>query len=140
MRPAERATLFWGVCVQIRIANGVLALFWGVKKLWVPLFVQAMVALVQTAGFLFSWASQRTVGALGGPAWWSSLRILHSGIYGAFVIAASCRVWWAGVFLFVDASIGAVAWLVVRKPALHRLSTDKEGRSLGNVIVAVSAQ
>ena len=126
--------LFWMACVPARLAISTFALVCGLYGAWTLLAAHAVFAVWQLLGFLEAITNSRTVGRLGGVAWWASMRPLHMITHTLFVVLALMRVWWCGVVLFVDTAMGAAAWFILR-PRVLAEQGDREDppKSLPNL-------
>ena len=117
--------LFWTACVPARLGIATFALVCGLYEAWTLLSAHAVFAVWQILGFVEAIKNSRTVGRLGGAAWWSSMRPLHIMTHTLFVVLALVRVWWCGVVLFVDTAMGAAAWFILR-PRVLREDVNQE--------------
>lgn len=110
------ARLFWGVCIPVRIAVGVIAL---VAGLYMPLYALPLLALytgATTLGFLHNAAlalrGQKSRGVFGGIVWWNRVRWVHIALWATTCVLAMAKIRWAAALLLVDAFIGIAAGYV----------------------------
>ena len=108
----KRHLAFWTACVPFRLLYAGIAVFSGVSGRWELLRVQSVFTALLMSDMLLR--LEKTVGVFGGPAWWIGLRPLHVMCYGGFVLSATLKQQWSGIFLIVDVVIGMIGWHVVR--------------------------
>ena len=92
----QRAVLFWGVCIPLRLS--------------IASSIDRIPAGRLAAGLLGIWwlAGRETshVGFFGGPAFWREERPLHGALWTAYAVSGMPR------WLYADAALGAVNWVV----------------------------
>ena len=108
----SRAIIFWACCVPSRFLIAVVAVLLEVKKVpYIARAAYAAAALVIATGFMYTYATKPRTG-FGGVAFWDWARPLHSlafALYGGLTLAS---VPYAYIPLFVDATFGALNWIL----------------------------
>ena len=92
---SNRALLFWGVCIPVRIYLTMQA----AKSQYIRIFA---------AGVAYNWLSgsySESVGAFGGHAWWANERRAHGLMWAAYAATGKWQ------FLALDSAGGAGNWL-----------------------------
>lgn len=123
--------LFWVACVPTRLTLATVALVCGLYGAWTLLAVHAVFAAWQVLGFVEAMHNGRKTGRLGGVAWWSGLRPLHTVTHTLFLVLALLRVWWCGLLLLLDTAIGVAAWFILRPRVLRE--AGEEGKQFAAI-------
>jgi hypothetical protein len=102
----QRKSLFWGVCLPLRIALTAGAKFANQEQLR----VMGIIAFIPAMLFIIVWATgtRNDKGAFGGPVWWSQSRIIHGILILLFALNASVGNVDAWKWLAVDTGFGAL--------------------------------
>jgi hypothetical protein len=91
--PAQRAAIFWGICIPTRLYLSITA---------------GQLTRAFAAAVAYSWLSgnvSSVEGLFGGRAWWAEERVYHGMLWGAFAYSNN------KVFLLLDTLYGGVNWL-----------------------------
>lgn len=96
LSPAERAAVFWAVCVPTR---GLLLAH--ADRVWVRAFATA-------ASVMWLTQDMGHIGAFGGVAWWADARPVHGVLWGLYALSG------ARALLGVDLLYGTLRWFVTR--------------------------
>lgn len=97
---ADRALLFWGVCLPTRY------LFASLAAPLYPNFTRVLASLVGARWVLNE--NFKIEGFFGGPAWWSSLRPWHGALWLIYAATGERDA------LFADVLLAMLAWIRVR--------------------------
>ena len=113
--PDRLRLLFWGVCLPVRTAIGLLVLF--LPRATLP-YAGALLAAV-SLGFvgtaLLVLTGHKTKGGFHQDIWWNAARPVHALLWGVASAAALARVERvSGAVLLGDVLFGAAAWVALR--------------------------
>lgn len=107
---ALRSVLVWTVCIPIRAAIAVVAL-WIVRR--APAWARYVLVGFASWTAIGFWAQalwiRPTVGGFGGPVWWTHARWAHATLWTtAAILLAATSEWWSTLPLFVDVLVAVL--------------------------------